>query len=133
MTSQVSNFWKEKTYGAITHSSKENSWGKDWRRQGRMGELGKIEKGGGQYRGVIMKKRGVGTLYQLWRVWFNDLLFVIHDPSWTFHKSYFSGKHISRIIWWAEYNMVLKPAHKYQIIWQFDNFKNILIDDFEHD
>ena len=29
--------------------------------------------------------------------------------------------------------MVLKPAQKYQIIWQFDNFKNILIDDFEHD
>ena len=28
--------------------------------------------------------------------------------------------------------MVLKPANKYQIIWQRHIFKNILIDDFQH-
>ena len=28
--------------------------------------------------------------------------------------------------------MVLKPANKYQIIWQCHNFKSILIDGFQH-
>ena len=28
--------------------------------------------------------------------------------------------------------MILKTANKYQIIWQCHNFKNILVDDYQH-
>ena len=72
--------------------------------------------------------------YEKYRVWFKILWFIFHDSSWSFHKPYFRRKCIFHKLYCVNrYKIkVLKSGNKYQIIWQCLNFKNILINNFQH-
>ena len=61
-----------------------------------------------------------------------DLVFTILVEVFMNHilaKNTYFTNHIE----WTEHKIVIvKPANKYQIVWQCHNFKNILISDFHH-
>ena len=53
--------------------------------------------------------------------------------TWSFHEPYFSRKHVFHHREWTDHkNMFLKPANKYQILWQHHIPSNILLADFQH-
>ena len=68
------------------------------------------------------------------RVQFNNSWFAFHDSSWGFHKPYLSRKHIFQELYRVNKTqfIVFNPANKYQDFWRCNNFKKILVNDFQH-
>ena len=66
------------------------------------------------------------------RVPFKDLWSIFQDSSWNFHGPYVNACFKNHTEWTEHKIMVFKPATKYQINWQCHNFKNTLLDDFQH-